>query len=163
MDCMDCHNRPTHAFELPERALDRALADGRVSAALPYIKKKGIEVLRAEYPDRETAARRIAEVLGEFYRTSYPAAYQQHRAALATAVAEVQAIYARNVFPQMKVAWGTYPNNIGHEDFLGCFRCHDESHKRADGQTITQDCNACHTILAQDESNPKVLADLGLK
>ena len=76
---------------------------------------------------------------------------------------EVQAIYRRNVFPAMKVAWGTYPNNIGHEDFLGCFRCHDDSHKRADGRAITQDCNACHTILAQDESNPKVLSDLGLK
>jgi hypothetical protein len=163
MDCMDCHNRPTHAFELPERALDRALAEGRVSKDLPYIKKKGIEVLRAEYPDRETAARRIAEGLGEFYRTSYPAAYQQHRAAVETAIGEVQAIYGRNVFPHMKVAWGTYPNNIGHEDFLGCFRCHDDSHKRPDGRAITQDCNACHTILAQDESNPKVLADLGLK
>jgi hypothetical protein len=163
MDCMDCHNRPTHAFELPERALDRALADGRVSAALPYVKKKGIEVLRADYPDRETAARRIAEGLGEFYRTSHPAVYQQHRAAIEAAVSEVQAIYARNVFPHMKVAWGTYPNNIGHEDFLGCFRCHDDSHKRADGRVITQDCNACHTILAQDESSPKVLADLGLK
>ena len=163
MDCMDCHNRPTHAFELPERALDRALSEGRVSAQLPYIKKMGIKVLRAEYPDQDTAARRIAEGLGEFYRTSYPAAYQQHRSAVESAVTEVQAIYRRNVFPGMKVAWGSYPNNIGHEDFLGCFRCHDESHKRADGRTITQDCNACHTILAQDESNPKVLSDLGLK
>jgi len=163
MDCMDCHNRPTHAFELPERALDRALAEGRVSPQLPYIKKKGIEVLRAEYPDRDTANRRIAEGLGEFYRTSYPDAYRQHRSAIESAVTEVQAIYRRNVFPAMKVAWGTYPNNIGHEDFLGCFRCHDDSHKRADGRAITQDCNACHTILAQDESNPKVLSDLGLK
>ena len=163
MDCMDCHNRPTHAFELPERALDRALSEGRVSAELPYIKKISIQLLRAEYPDQDTAARRIAEGLGEFYRASYPAVYQQHRSAVETAAAEVQAIYRRNVFPGMKVAWGTYPNNIGHEDFLGCFRCHDESHKRADGRTITQDCNACHTILAQDESNPKVLSDLGLK
>jgi hypothetical protein len=163
MDCMDCHNRPTHAFELPERALDRALAEGRVSPTLPYIKKKGIELLRAEYQDRDTATGRIASGLAEFYRTLYPAVYQRHRSAVESAVAEIQAIYRRNVFPDMKVAWGTYPNNIGHEDFLGCFRCHDDSHKRADGRAITQDCNACHTILAQDESNPKVLSDLGLK
>ena len=63
----------------------------------------------------------------------------------------------------MKVTWGTYPNNLGHKDFVGCFRCHDESHKRADGTTITQDCTACHTILAQDEKDPKVLSDLGLQ
>jgi hypothetical protein len=163
MDCMDCHNRPTHAFELPERALDRALSEGRVSPALPYIKKKGVETLRGEYPDQDTAMRRIAEDLGGYYRTTYPAVYQEHRAAIETAVTELQAIYRRNVFPEMKVKWGTYPNNLGHEDFLGCFRCHDDSHKRPDGRTITQDCNACHTILAQDESNPKVLSDLGLK
>ena len=73
------------------------------------------------------------------------------------------AIYARNVFPGMKVGWGTYPNNIGHEDFLGCFRCHDDIHKTRDGRTITQDCNACHSLLAMDEANPKVLSDLGLQ
>lgn len=163
MDCMDCHNRPTHAFELPERALDRALADGRVSATLPFVKKKGVEVLRVDYPDRDTAVRAIAEAVSTYYRTSYPAVYQQHRAAVEAAIGEMQAIYRRNVFPEMKVAWGTYPNNLGHEDFLGCFRCHDDGHKRGDGRAITQDCNACHTILAQDESNPKVLSDLGLR
>jgi hypothetical protein len=162
MDCMDCHNRPTHAFELPERAVDAAIADGRISAQLPFVKKKAVEALRAEYPDRETAARGIADALTSFYRTSYPAAYQEHRSALEASVGAVQAIYRRNVFPEMKVTWGTYPNNIGHEDSIGCFRCHDESHKRADGATITQDCTACHAILAQDEHDPKVLSDLGV-
>jgi hypothetical protein len=163
MDCMDCHNRPTHAFELPERAVDAAMDDGRISAQLPFVKKKAVEALRAEYPDRETAARGIADALTSFYRTSYPAAYQAHRSALEASVGAVQAIYRRNVFPEMKVTWGTYPNNIGHEDFIGCFRCHDETHKRADGATITQDCTACHAILAQDERDPKVLSDLGLQ
>jgi hypothetical protein len=87
--------------------------------------------------------------------------YRQHRASVEAAVGELQAIYKRNVFPDMKVTWGTYPDNIGHEDFLGCFRCHDDNHKRSDGKVLSQDCNACHTILAQDERNPKVLADLG--
>jgi hypothetical protein len=69
----------------------------------------------------------------------------------------------RNVYPAMKIGWGTYPNNLGHEDFLGCFRCHDGSHQSKDGKVITQDCDACHAVLAQDEANPKILADLGLK
>jgi hypothetical protein len=163
MDCMDCHNRPSHTFELPERALDRALAEGRINTALPFIKKKGIEVLRAEYPDRETATRRIGTDLVSYYQKSHPEAYRAHRAQLEAAVGELSAIYLRNVFPNMKVGWGTYPNNVGHEDFLGCFRCHDDSHKRADGTAISQDCTTCHTVLAMDESNPKVLSDLGLR
>ena len=79
------------------------------------------------------------------------------------ATAQVRDIYLRNVFPEMKIAWGTYPDNIGHEDFPGCFRCHDDKHKSADGKVINQDCEACHAVLAMEESDPKVLADLGLK
>ena len=79
------------------------------------------------------------------------------------AVHEIQSLYARNVYPDMNIEWGSYPNNIGHEDFLGCFRCHDDQHKSADGKVITQECESCHAVLAQDEANPKLLSDLGLK
>jgi hypothetical protein len=143
MDCIDCHNR--------------------VSRELPYIKKKAVELLRAEYPDRPTAERQIGEGLANFYRTSYPEVYRDRRALVESTSVAVQAIYLRNVFPDMKLGWGAHPNHIGHEDSPGCFRCHDESHKTAEGATITQDCNACHTILAQDETNPKILSDLGLR
>jgi hypothetical protein len=163
MDCMDCHNRPTHAFHMPERAVDRALEEGRISRDLPFIKKKAVELLRAEYLDRQTAAQRIAASLTEFYRAGYPETYRQHRALVETAAQQVQAIYLRNVFPEMKITWGTYPNNIGHSDFLGCFRCHDGNHTAADGRTISADCNACHTILAMEDPNPKVLSDLGVR
>ena len=163
MDCMDCHNRPTHAFQLPERAVDEAMAANRVSPDLPFAKKKSVELLRAEYPDRDTAARKIAASFAEFYRTTYPDKYQSHRALVESSGQQVAQIYMRNVFPNMKITWGTYPNNIGHEDFLGCFRCHDGNHKTADGKLIADDCEACHTVLAQEESDPKVLADLGLK
>jgi hypothetical protein len=163
MDCVDCHNRPTHAFELPERAVDRSIAAGRISRELPFVKKKLVELLRGEYPTQTAGAEAIGKGLVEFYRTSYPQSYANHRALVEAAAGEAQAIYRRNVFPEMKVAWGVHPNNIGHEDFLGCFRCHDDNHKSADGKTITQDCSACHTLLAQDEEDPKVLTDLGLK
>jgi nitrate/TMAO reductase-like tetraheme cytochrome c subunit len=163
MDCMDCHNRPAHTFEMPERALDKALSEGRISPTLPFIKKKGLEALRAKYPDRATAADGIVATLTEYYKASYPEIYKSHRALVETAVQEVQAIYARNVYPEMKIEWGTYPNNIGHDDFLGCFRCHDDQHKSADGKVIAQECDSCHAVLAQDEQNPKILADLGLK
>jgi hypothetical protein len=88
----------------------------------------------------------------------------KHKRAQVDAAAEaVKAIYLRNVFPEMKLLWGTHPNNIGHEEAVGCFRCHDGSHTAADGRTIKGDCDTCHTILAQDEKDPKVLKDLGMK
>ncbi len=163
MDCIDCHNRPSHVFEMPERAVDRAIEQGRVSRELPYIKKKAVELLRVEYPDRATAERQIGEGLAAYYRTSYPEIFRRHRTLLESTAGEIKAIYLRNVYPDMKLTWGSHPNHIGHEDSVGCFRCHDESHKAPSGKTITQDCNACHTILAQDETNPKILADLGLR
>ena len=163
MDCMDCHNRPTHAFELPERAVDQALYEGRISTQLPYIKKKAVEVLRADYTDRESARQKIAVALTDYYKASYPDVYRSHRGLLEAAVDQVQKIYLRNVFPEMKLFWGSHPNNIGHEDFLGCFRCHDGQHRSKDGRDITQDCTACHTMLAMEDPNPKVLESLGLK
>jgi nitrate/TMAO reductase-like tetraheme cytochrome c subunit len=163
MDCIDCHNRPTHIFELPDRALDRAMSEGLISPELPFVKKKGLELLKAEYADSAAARKGILDGLVDYYRKEQPEAYSSHRALIEAAAQQMLVIYGRNVFPEMKITWGTHPNNIGHEDFLGCFRCHDDNHKSASGRTITQDCNACHTLLAVEESNPKVLADLGLQ
>ncbi len=163
MDCVDCHNRPTHIFQLPDRAVDQAMAQGRISPDLPYIRKKAVEVLKVSYPDRETASREIASALDDFYRASYPDVYREKHALVAEAISQVQAVYSRNVFPAMGVTWGSYPNNLGHMDFPGCFRCHDGSHTSADGRTIPNDCDTCHTMLAMDEQNPKILTDLGMK
>jgi hypothetical protein len=163
MDCMDCHNRPTHAFEMPERAVDKAMSDGRISAKLPYVKREAVAALKASYPDREAASLKIPFALSDFYRTKYPSVYQNDRAAVETAADQVKAIYLRNIFPEMNVTWGVHPNNIGHEDFLGCFRCHDGKHKSSDGRVISDDCESCHQVLALEEENPKILADLGLR
>jgi NapC/NirT cytochrome c family, N-terminal region len=163
MDCMDCHNRPTHAFEMPERAVDKAMSDGRISTKLPYVKREAVAALKAGYPDRATAAQKIPAALADFYRTKYPSVYQSDRAAVESAADQVKAIYLRNVFPEMNVTWGVHPNNIGHEDFLGCYRCHDGKHKSSDGRVISDDCESCHQVLALEEENPKILADLGLR
>jgi nitrate/TMAO reductase-like tetraheme cytochrome c subunit len=162
MDCVDCHNRPTHAFELPHRAVDRAIREGRISRELPWIKKQAVELMKADYPDAETAKRAIADGLVGYYRANHPEVLETKRAAVEAAVTAVQDGWSRNVSPPMRLTWGSHPNHIGHEDFPGCFRCHDDSHKSADGQVISQDCTACHAILAMEESDPKVLADLGL-
>jgi len=163
MDCMDCHNRPAHSFQLPERAVDEAMTSGAINKTLPFVKKEAVALLRAEYPDRTTASQRITQGFTDFYKTKYPDVYQSQRAAVETASQQVNAVYLRNVFPEMKVRWGSYPNNLGHDDFMGCFRCHDGKHKSSDGRVIADDCSACHQVLAMEEKDPKVISDLGLK
>jgi hypothetical protein len=162
MQCVDCHNRPAHTFQLPERATNRAIALGRIPVSLPYIKKKAVEVLKAEYATNEDAARTIPEAIRNYYRDTYPAVYQARTADIDMAANTILAIYNENVFPDLKVTWGTYQNHLGHTDFPGCFRCHDEAHTSADKKTITQDCSVCHQMLAASEASPEVLKTLGL-
>jgi hypothetical protein len=163
MDCIDCHNRPTHDFDLPENAVDKAISTGRISPELPYIKKKAVEILKVDHPNRDTGKQRILAELDNFYRTSYPEIYQKRRDVVQQSAGEVAAIYLRNIFPDMRLSWGAHPNHLGHNDSPGCFRCHDGSHTSADGQTITNDCSTCHQFLATGEENPKILSDLGMK
>jgi hypothetical protein len=162
MDCMDCHNRPTHTYEMPDRGLDNAMNAGLISAKLPFAKKKALEILKLNYTSREEAGRRIPVAFEKYYQDSYPAIWAAQRSEVTASALQVLALWDRNIFPAMKVTWGSYPNNLGHTDFPGCFRCHDGSHESKDKQTITQDCNACHNLLAMEEKSPKVLTDLGL-
>jgi len=162
MDCMDCHNRPAHSYDLPDRALDKAMNAGLISAALPFAKKTALEYLNGSYRSREDAAARIPYGFAKFYEHSYPAIWAARQAEVTSSAAEVLAIYNRNIFPEMNVTWGKYPVNIGHTDFPGCWRCHDGSHTAAGGETINGDCSACHSLLAQDDPNPKVLTELGI-
>jgi len=162
MECVDCHNRPTHTFELPERAMDSALAGGQISVSLPFIKKKGIEVLKTNYSSGTDAAVKVPAFVEQYYQQNYPDLYSKRSKDVRSASQAILAIYNRNVFPDLKVWWGTYPNNLGHMDFPGCFRCHDGAHAASDGKTITQDCNVCHEALAMDEASPEILKTLGL-
>jgi nitrate/TMAO reductase-like tetraheme cytochrome c subunit len=162
MQCVDCHNRPTHTFDPPDRAMNRALARGDIAVTLPYIKKKAVELLKANYASSKEAADKLPADLVAFYQQNYPDLYAKRSQDINQAGQAVLAIYNRNVFPDLKVTWGTYPNNLGHVDFPGCFRCHDGLHTSAEGRTITQDCNACHEPLAMDEASPEILKTLGI-
>jgi len=162
MQCVDCHNRASHAFELPDRALNQAMALGEIGAGLPFMKKEGVELIKASYSSDAEAAEKIPAGLRAFYLQKYPDAAAKQSAAIQAAGQTLNAIYQRNVFPDLKVTWGTYPNNLGHTDDPGCFRCHDASHMTPDNKTITQDCNACHQPVAMDEAAPDILKTLEL-
>ncbi len=141
MDCIDCHNRPTHQYHSPERMLNDALASGRLDPALPEIKYNGIEALTGDYATEDEALESIREQLQEAYPDGGPQVEQ--------AIATVQDLFAKNIFPEMKVSWEQYPDHIGHMITPGCFRCHNGDHVNEQGRVISRDCNSCHTIIAQ--------------
>jgi len=132
MDCMDCHNRSGHDFLIPEDAVDRAIAEGKLVRSRPFTRRDAVAALKGKLPISQQ-----------------PAA--------------VQEIYAANIYPGMNITWNTYPNNIGHTASPGCFRCHDDQHKTKTGESITQDCSACHEPIAVEEPNPEILKTLGMK
>jgi hypothetical protein len=163
MDCIDCHNRAAHTMQTAEDALNRAMADGAVSPQLPWVHKKALELLKANYATEAEARAQIPAQLEAFYRSEHPDLMATKAAMVKSAGEALVTVFTSNVFPEMKVTWGTHPNHIGHMSYPGCFRCHDGDHVAKDGTAITQDCAACHNLLAVDESKPKVLADLGIK
>lgn len=162
MQCVDCHNRAAHTFETAEAAIDRAIASGEVSRSLPFVKKTGMDLLKAAYSSQEEAAQKIPAALEQFYQKGYGEVWSRQSSEVHSAGRALAAIYNRNVFPDLKVTWGTYPNNLGHMDAPGCFRCHDDSHAAKDKKTIPQDCSACHDLLADEEASPAILKTLGL-
>jgi len=147
MDCIDCHNRISHTFRSPERAMDWVLSRRLIDRNIPYIKAKGVEVLSATYESHDEAAAAI-ERLEEWYRANYPEWYQvpDNQAKLKKAIEELKRIYSETVFPEMDVGWETHPDNIGHLEFPGCFRCHDGKHLSPQEQAIRLECNICHSI-----------------
>ena len=158
MDCIDCHNRPTHIYEQPETAVDEAMASRQLDPAIPYLRRESVRVLREVQPGENTADL-IAERLREIYHEDHADDLAALEGQLATITPVLTDILERNVFPQMAIDWHTYPSNLGHFDEegelaeTGCFRCHDDEHVSADGATISQDCENCHAVLAWREED----------
>ncbi len=157
MDCVDCHNRPTHVYLPPEQALDARLASGVIPSSLPYIKARALKAITRQYPDQAAARDAIAEELRAWYKANYPEIPEKEGPALEQAIRGAQAAYSENVFPSMKISWNTYPNFLGHRDDGGCFRCHNDSLETSAGETISGDCDLCHVILAEEEENPAII------
>lgn len=157
LDCMDCHNRPSHQYKSPNKAVDLAMALGKIDVSLPYVKTNAVWVLMQTNATEAEGVQKIATMLNQ----RYPTLHETPK--LTKTIAAVQEIYRDNFFPEMNANWKSYPDDIGHKDWPGCARCHDDKHKSSDGkQTIKfSNCNACHTILAQ--GNDKDLEQLNPK
>jgi hypothetical protein len=149
MDCMDCHNRPSHIYHPPDHTVDQAILVAQIDTSLPDIKRVSVEAMSTEYQTEAEALTGIANTIGQYYETTYPDLYTSKRGKIDDAIAAVQNAFSTSIFPEMKVKWSAYPTNIGHFFSAGCMRCHNEKLQTADGKHITTDCNACHTILSQ--------------
>jgi hypothetical protein len=163
IDCIDCHNRPSHIYYPPFRTLNDAMAHGSISPALPNIRAIASHALTQKYSTNEEALESIPAFVRQQYQENAPDVLRAQAVPLQKAIDEILRQFQRNYFPFMRVDWRGYPNHIGHMYNDGCFRCHDNKHKTADGQVLTNDCTVCHTIVAQGPQG-KVESDIrGLK
>ncbi|MCX6832057.1 MAG: NapC/NirT family cytochrome c [candidate division Zixibacteria bacterium] len=149
MDCVDCHNRPSHIFHSPDHAIDEAITLQKIDRSLPDIKRIAVEAMAKEYDTKAAASAGIAGTIADYYKLKDAAFYHANEVQITKAIGATQEAFSKNIFPWMKAKWSGYPDNIGHFINPGCMRCHDGKHKSADGVTITRECNTCHSILSQ--------------
>jgi mono/diheme cytochrome c family protein len=139
MDCMDCHNRTTHLFRPPDELIDASMADGRIDAGLPFIKREAVKAL---VPQNDTLQQAYDKIAGieDFYRSTSPATIRDKSASLSAAITRLKEIARLTTFDK-GLDWNTYSDNAKHDkpdaamqiDWAtlsvsdtspGCFRCH---------------------------------------
>jgi nitrate/TMAO reductase-like tetraheme cytochrome c subunit len=149
MDCLDCHNRPSHDYIAPQNFIDKSIQIGKISKALPGIKMLAMQVLYTEYSTKDSAFKAINSTIIDYYNSGYPEIVEDRKTDIDNAITEIQNGYANNIFSYMKADWKSYPNNIGHMESDGCYRCHNDRHTTENGKVISKDCMLCHNIKAQ--------------
>jgi nitrate/TMAO reductase-like tetraheme cytochrome c subunit len=160
MDCMDCHNRPAHKYKTPAEFIDLALASGDIPNSIPQIKHVTMQILKDPFASRDTAHRDIDRFIRDYYTEQYPDFYAQSEDLIQKAINGVIQNFDQNIFPEMNASWDAYPDHIGHIEFNGCFRCHDDKHDSSTGERISKDCNLCHTILGQGTKDMEEMVGL---
>jgi nitrate/TMAO reductase-like tetraheme cytochrome c subunit len=145
MDCITCHNRITHLVKTPEATVDEMLNRGIIDPEIPDIRRQAVEAYSQIYETTEIGLEGIAGI-ASYYQTYYPEYYAENQEKVADAILALQDAYGQSVFPEQNSDWTTHPNNIGHQDSPGCFRCHGGTHLNAEGEAIRLECNLCHSI-----------------
>ena len=160
MDCIDCHNRPSHIYHPSDKSVNLSMSLGRIDETLPYIKSIAVNALEENYTTKENGLDSISYSIRDFYDDNYPSIAEEKKENISNAISEIQKIYDRNYFPSMGVSWREFLNHISHLYDSGCFRCHDGEHFTDEGEMIRRDCNLCHTIIAQTTSDGRNLVSM---
>jgi hypothetical protein len=145
MDCITCHNRITHLVPTPEDTIDQLIGQGLLAKDIPEIRRQAIYAYSQIYDTTEKGLETIAN-LELFYQTNYPEYYADNRDKIQAAIKELQDDYRIYVYPEQNSNWTTHPNNAGHKDSPGCFRCHDGKHLNSQQEAIRLECNLCHSV-----------------
>jgi len=153
MDCMDCHNRPSHNYLTPAAFVNNALARGDISRDLPEIKSLAMQIFVKDFTTTDSALKFINKTVWDFYEKNYPQIIDEKKILIENAVLGLQEGFSQNMFPEMKANWDAYPDHIGHMEFNGCFRCHNNQHRAEGGKVISKNCNLCHEIMLQGNSD----------
>jgi hypothetical protein len=143
MDCITCHNRITHNFTVPTESVDTAMSRGLISPDIPQIHQKALELLYVQYGSRDEAFAAFDRLDAYYKTTDY---YASNADKVTAAVQELKNIYDSTVFNDQKVDWATHPNNLGHINSPGCFRCHDGKHLNVKNEAVRLECNLCHSV-----------------
>ncbi len=154
MDCVDCHNRATHIYELPDRAIDERIQNRVLDRSLPFLKREALHAISNNYQSREAAMEGISNHMYGFYSRQYPDLARSQATILDSVVTVLQSIYNRNIHPGMAIEWGSYPSHIGHVGNGGCFRCHNPRMVDESGRAISSDCALCHSMLSNGNDDP---------
>jgi nitrate/TMAO reductase-like tetraheme cytochrome c subunit len=151
MDCIDCHNRPSHQYRSPLSTVNLAMDAALINPKIPEIKTNLVSLLEEEYENTQTALQSIEESILETY-SEWIAEDSERKTQIDRVVTQTKVIYQQNIFPEQKVNWTKYPSHIGHFEFPGCYRCHNDRHMQVGGdKVIKNDCEKCHTIIRQGE------------
>lgn len=153
MDCMDCHNRPSHTYKSPSTYVNNALITGEIPTDLPFIKFAAMKYLKENFTSRDVAMRFIEDSITAYYKNTLPDIFKNKKQPIGKAIAGIKNEFNKNNFPYMKVRYEAYPDHIGHLESDGCFRCHSDKHKANNGKIINKNCDLCHTIVIQGKAN----------
>lgn len=151
MDCITCHNRISHLVSYPEDIINELMERGLISTDIPEFRRIALDTYHQKYSNTQ-AAFAAFDLLEYFYQEKYPDYYNQHRGDITQAIEELKISYANSVFPERKFDWTSHPDNIGHDNSPGCFRCHDGQHLDENEQAIRLECNICHAIPVVSEA-----------
>ena len=149
MDCIDCHNRPSHIYRSPHQLIDFNMANGVLDASLPSLKRYAGRLFEKKWSTTPEALAAIESTLTEEYAATMEG--PRGAALVKRQITALQELYQQNFFPEQKVDWREYPNHLGHFEFPGCYRCHDGKHAAEGGAVVENDCQTCHEMLDQAE------------
>jgi hypothetical protein len=112
---------------------------------------QAVRALDDGYATMSAAMTGIESSMRDFYQENYPEVSKKNARALTSSIEGLKNIYRNTIFPYMKSDWAVYPDNIGHLDSPGCFRCHNDEMRSAEGDRVATACHTCHVILAQGQ------------